>query len=62
MSGTPATIPTAVILPNWIGDGVMATPALQALRDAASSGGRIEGFGPPSVCELLAGHPALNAI
>ncbi|HEY2892371.1 MAG TPA: glycosyltransferase family 9 protein [Dongiaceae bacterium] len=62
MSGSPATIATAVILPNWIGDGVMATPALQALRDAAGSGGRIEGFGPPSVCELLAGHPALNAI
>ena len=37
---------TAVILPNWIGDGVMATPALQALRDAAGSGARIEGIRP----------------
>jgi heptosyltransferase II len=53
---------TAVILPNWIGDGVMATPALQALRDAASSAARIEGFAPASVCALLAGHPALNAL
>jgi lipopolysaccharide heptosyltransferase II len=53
---------TAVILPNWIGDGVMATPALQALRDGADSGSRTEGFGPPGVCELLAGHPALNAL
>jgi len=50
----------AVVLPNWIGDGVMVTPALQALRDAASTrrpdrgfrsrerlrpAGRIAGFG-----------------
>ena len=52
----------AVILPNWIGDGVMATPALQALRNAAGSGARIEGFALPGVCALLAGHPALNAL
>ncbi len=62
MSANTAVISTAVILPNWIGDGAMATPALQALRDAGGSGARIEGFGLASICELLAGHPALNAL
>lgn len=52
----------AVILPNWIGDGVMATPALQRLRDWAGSDATIEGFGPSGVCELLAGLPALSAL
>ena len=52
----------AVILPNWIGDGVMATPALQRLRDWAGRDARIEGFGPPGVCDLLAGLPALSAL
>ena len=52
----------AVILPNWIGDAVMATPALQRLRDWSGSKARIEGFGPSGVCDLLAGLPALNAL
>jgi heptosyltransferase-2 len=52
----------AVILPNWIGDAVMATPALQCLRGWAGSDARIEGFGPPGVCDTLAGLPALNAL
>ncbi len=52
----------AVILPNWIGDAVMATPALQRLRDWAGSDARIEGFGPSGVCELLAGLSALSAL
>jgi heptosyltransferase-2 len=53
---------TAVILPNWIGDAVMATPALAALREAAGEGAPIVGFGPANVCDLLAGHPALSAL
>ena len=52
----------AVILPNWIGDAVMATPALSALREAAGCEARIHGFAPAHVCDLLAGHPALTAL
>src|SRR5689334_18889039 len=52
----------AVILPNWIGDAVMATPALQCLRAWAGSKARIEGFGPAGVCALLEGLPALDAL
>ncbi len=52
----------AVILPNWIGDAVMATPALQRLRSWAGVDARIEGFAPPNVRDLLHGLPALSAL
>jgi len=52
----------AVFLPNWVGDAVMATPALAALREASGGEARITGFGPTHVCDLLAGHPALTAL
>jgi lipopolysaccharide heptosyltransferase II len=52
----------AVILPNWIGDAVMATPALQMLRQWAGSQTRIEGFAPSGVCALLAGLPMVSAL
>lgn len=52
----------AVILPNWIGDAVMATPALQCLRSWAGVDARIEGFGPPGVLDLLRGLPSLSTL
>jgi heptosyltransferase-2 len=44
----------AVFLPNWIGDAVMATPALRALRDRYRAG-RIVGVVRPYVAGLLEG-------
>jgi heptosyltransferase-2 len=44
----------AVFLPNWIGDAVMATPALRALRDRYREG-RIIGVVKPYVAGLLDG-------
>jgi heptosyltransferase-2 len=44
----------AVFLPNWIGDAVMATPALRALREHYRSG-RITGVVKPYVAGLLEG-------
>jgi heptosyltransferase-2 len=44
----------AVFLPNWIGDVVMATPALRALRDHCHDG-RIIGVVKPYVAGLLDG-------
>ncbi len=52
----------SVILPNWIGDGAMATPALQLLRQWAGQQARIEGFGPAGVCALLAGLPLVDGL
>jgi heptosyltransferase-2 len=44
----------AVFLPNWIGDAVMATPALRALRNHYR-GARMVGLVKPYVADLLAG-------
>ncbi len=44
----------AVFLPNWIGDAVMATPALRALRDHFDAA-RVIGVMKPYVAEVFAG-------
>lgn len=44
----------AVFLPNWVGDVVMATPALRALRKLAGEG-RLIGVMRPYVAEVLGG-------
>jgi heptosyltransferase-2 len=44
-----------VFLPNWIGDVVMTTPALRALRKLAGSEGKLIGIMRPYVAEVLAG-------
>lgn len=47
----------AVFLPNWIGDVVMATPAVRALRKMAGPEGQLIGFMRPYVADVLAGNP-----
>lgn len=47
-----------VVLPNWVGDAVMATPALRALRQAASEA-RITLMGRPTILQVLGEVPAL---
>jgi heptosyltransferase-2 len=51
----------AVFLPNWVGDVVMATPALRALR-RHFKGARIVGVGKPYVAGVLEGSPWLDAL
>jgi len=48
-----------VRLPNWVGDAVMATPALRAVRKARP-GSRILAVGRRSVCALLDGSSAVD--
>jgi heptosyltransferase-2 len=50
----------AVFLPNWIGDVVMATPLLRALRRHYGSDARLIGLGRPYVAGVLAGTPWLD--
>ena len=50
-----------VRIPNWVGDAVMATPALRALREAAPDA-HLLGVATPSVCRLLAGLPHLDEL
>ena len=49
-----------VFLPNWIGDVVMATPTLRALRKHAGPSGHIVGLMRPYVAEVLAGNPWID--
>ena len=49
-----------VRLPNWVGDAVMATPALRALR-AAHPDAWIGAQGRPALAGLLAGLPSFDA-
>ncbi len=50
----------AVIMPRWVGDAVMATPALRSLR-AFAPAARITGVMRPVIADLLAGTPWLDA-
>jgi heptosyltransferase-2 len=49
----------ALFLPNWIGDTVMATPAVRAVREHFPDA-PIIGIGKPYVRDVLAGSPWLN--
>lgn len=51
---TPRTL--ALFLPNWIGDVVMATPAIRALRDHYA-GAEVVGVCKPYVADVVAGSP-----
>ncbi|MBI3117889.1 MAG: lipopolysaccharide heptosyltransferase II [Candidatus Hydrogenedentes bacterium] len=50
-----------VLLPNWVGDAAMATPALRALQRRFPSA-QITAAGKQSICELLEGLPHLHKL
>jgi heptosyltransferase-2 len=50
-----------VFLPNWIGDVVMATPTLRALKKQLGADGRLVGVMRPYVAQVLAGTSRLDA-
>ncbi|NLX97757.1 MAG: lipopolysaccharide heptosyltransferase II [Rhodopirellula sp.] len=50
----------AVFLPNWLGDMVMATPALRAIRQHFGAEARIVGILRPYLAEVLAGSDWLD--
>jgi len=49
-----------VFLPNWVGDVVMATPALRALRKMVGPHGQLVGILRPYVAEVLVGTTWLD--
>jgi heptosyltransferase-2 len=51
-----------IFLPNWIGDVVMATPALRAIRSHFGSSARLVGVMRPYVAEVLAGSSWFDEI
>lgn len=58
MEGVPQHI--VVILPRWVGDFVMSTPMLRAVRDHFGPGTRITGVLKPMFAELLEGTTWLD--
>lgn len=52
----------AIFLPNWVGDAVMATPTLRALRNFYGRNVRMVGIGKPAVAGVLEGTTWLNEI
>jgi len=51
-----------VILPRWVGDLVMSTPMLRAVRDHFGTTARITGVAKPMFAELLDGTPWLDRL
>ncbi len=51
-----------IFLPNWIGDVVMATPTLRALRAHFGTATRLTGIARPLMSDVLAGTPWLDEI
>src|SRR5208282_5185026 len=51
----------AVFLPNWIGDAVMATPAVRALRERFA-GAHLIGVMKPYIAGVLEGLPWLDSV
>jgi heptosyltransferase-2 len=49
-----------IFLPNWIGDVVMATPTLRALRTHFGDDARLVGIMRPYVADVLAGNTRLD--
>jgi heptosyltransferase II len=50
----------AIFLPNWVGDAVMATPTLRALRSLAGVRGRLTAVARPHIAEVLAGVDTMD--
>jgi heptosyltransferase-2 len=51
------SINLGVVLPNWLGDAVMATPTIRALREHFGSSARLIGIMKPKIGEVLEGLP-----
>lgn len=60
-AAAPAPHRLLVVLPSWVGDAVMATPALRALRRGLP-GALVGGLVRPGIDELLAGTGLLDDV
>jgi heptosyltransferase-2 len=51
-----------VFLPNWVGDAVMATPTLRALREHLGPQSRLVGIMKPRIEDVLRGTPWIDEV
>jgi heptosyltransferase-2 len=49
-----------IFIPNWVGDAVMSTPTLRALRGRYGAAARLVGVVRPNIAEVLSGTPWLD--
>jgi len=61
MPETTRPLRLLVVMPSWVGDAVMATPALRLLRDAIP-GATIGGLMRPGIDQVLAGLDSLDEL
>ncbi|MBL9148024.1 MAG: lipopolysaccharide heptosyltransferase II [Phycisphaerae bacterium] len=61
MTGAPTPERVLVVLPSWVGDATMATPALRAIREAWPAA-RITHLARPGIDAVLAGLPWADAV
>lgn len=59
MSNVPS-INLGVVLPSWLGDAVMATPTIRALRSHFGPSAHFVGIMKPKIAEVLEGLPWFN--
>ena len=57
----PRPLRLLIVLPSWVGDAVMATPALRLIRDSLL-GSFIGGLVRPGIDEVLAGTDLLDEV
>ncbi len=58
----PPPTHVGIVLPNWVGDIVMATPALRALRRHHREGTRLVGVMSPVAADVLAGTDFIDDV
>ncbi len=51
----------AIVMPNWLGDAVMAEPSIRAIKNAAPSL-ELSLMGRHAAISMLRGHPAISSI
>jgi heptosyltransferase-2 len=51
-----------IFIPNWVGDAVMSTPALRALRKNYGARAHLTGILRPHIADVLAGTPWLDEL
>jgi heptosyltransferase-2 len=56
----PSSVRIGVFIPNWIGDAVMCTPALRALKQHFGPLAQVTGIMRPYVADVLAGTDCLD--
>lgn len=62
VGGAVAVMNTVIFLPNWVGDVVMSTPVIRAMRSLLSDRAQLIGVAHPRVMDVLSGNAWFDAL